>query len=308
MEKVDINTRTGSQADRAKAFFKKVVEIETEPDEPPKKRRALKINYKCNLCNSTISGNTINSYIFTSHIKNKHLEHYNLYVNNAVLNKKDERQRKLAEEKFLQMCVEIVAINGRPFESLLDSGIKKMAEKHIADLKNLGSSLDLGDKNHSRIKQCMASVSLKIKQSIASEIRGLPVAIMVDIGTKNYRSVLGTSIQYFVHGKTKVDYIGMSLLRARHTAENITNSLVECLKASGVKHEQIASFTSDNASNMRAMIRKFQAYHEHDDADIDFDDAGTSVSNDIQHDDDLDLDSVEDLNDAEIEEVNKTKI
>lgn len=301
MERVDINTRTGSLADRAKAFFKRVVEVvENNEDEPQKKRRALKINYKCTLCNTTISGTTVNSFIFTSHIKAKHPEHYNLYVDNKVLNKKDETKKMLAEEKFLQMCVEIVTINGRPFEALLDSGMKKMAEPHILELKKLGSALDLRDKNLSRIKQYIAIISSKIKRSIASEIKGLPVAIMVDIGTKNYRSVLGISIQYFVHGKIKVDYIGMSLLRTRHTAINIRDCLVECLKANGIKHEQITSITSDNASNMLAMIRRIGEYSEHSDADVDFDDS-TSAPIII----DEDLDTAEDLNDDEIEEVNK---
>lgn len=49
----------------------------------------------------------------------------------------------------------------------------------------------------------------------------------------------------------------MILLSEAHTAENIKNKMLACLKIFDIKASQIVSITTDNASNMIAMIKSF---------------------------------------------------
>lgn len=51
--------------------------------------------------------------------------------------------------------------------------------------------------------------------------------------------------------------IGMIDLTAAHTAEYIATEILERLKLFGIKTTQLISITTDNATNMTAMIQRF---------------------------------------------------
>lgn len=74
------------------------------------------MRYKCKLCASSINGT--NPSNLGSHLERKHPSIYASFTN-----RKEALQIKRL--KILQNAVEIVSVNGRSFEHLLDSGYQK---------------------------------------------------------------------------------------------------------------------------------------------------------------------------------------
>lgn len=59
------------------------------------------------------------------------------------------------------------------------------------------------------------------------------------------------------HQHILIRSLGMIVLNESHTAQNIKNKLMACLTLFGIKPNRIVSITSDNASNMLAMVKTF---------------------------------------------------
>lgn len=94
---------------------------------------------------------------------------------------------------------------------------------------------------------------------------------MTDIATCRDRSILGISIQFLANEKHRVVCLGMCEFKARRTAQNIKVALWDCLNEYDVPHEQIISITSDNASNMTAMIKIFDDKGEDEELELNLD-------------------------------------
>lgn len=90
-----------------------------------------------------------------------------------------------------------------------------------------------------------------IRSKIAEELKDEMFGLMVDIATKNNRSILGVNTQMVIDGKIVVRTIGMNQIVERHTSDNITNDITSLLTNDyHLGPEQVYGFSSDNAYNM----------------------------------------------------------
>lgn len=205
--------------------------------------------YTCEVegCNKKINGKSKSNLV--GHLKEKHIATYNqsvAFTSNKV------RNYELMRLKLIQNFSEIIGINGRPFNSLVDSGFQKIYERKLLKLKNAGYCLNLGN-NYEVIKAHLEKTAQRIRQLIQLECKGQVVALMADIGSKNNRSFLSLNAQFIIHGKLVLRSLGIIELKLSHTAEYIIEIVVKYLDKFGIKLSQIISMTTDFGSNMVKM-------------------------------------------------------
>lgn len=204
-------------------------------------------------CNSILSDGKASN--LTKHFEQKHAEFFALQLEAA--NRKfaksapDWEKRRL---EHIQHLTELITINNRPFSLLSDSGFTKLRSRELAALQEAGHGEGLTGK-FSAVMQHIQYLSSEIKSIIKKEVKNLLVSLMVDIGSKNGRDILGISIQYMRNGIVMIRSIGMIQLTHSHTGANVRDEILACLNAFEIKPSQVVSVTSDNASNMLAMVK-----------------------------------------------------
>lgn len=161
--------------------------------------------------------------------------------------------------KYIQNCVEFIAVNGHAFRILNESGMRYLRQNDYDELKLGGFGSGLGGPNYPAIKKHIKYLSAAIVKKIKTETNGAFISIMADSATKHHRSVLGLSIQYMCHGELKIRTIGMINMTVPQTAENLMNAIVNQLKIYGIETSQILSITTDNANSMAAMVNRMNA-------------------------------------------------
>lgn len=209
----------------------------------------LKQFFTCNICKKEI--NATNNYGKTSHLQNLHKDVY------AKLQTPVEsiEQKRL---KLILDCVEIVAVNGRSFSHLLDSGLQSMINEKLCELESAGRQFNLNDEKHCEVKDCIRRMSENARQKIADEIKDIPISLMCDIATKHGRSLFGFSIQYVANGKHRIRSIGMIHLDKSHTGKYLASLIAKRLKEYGVVKDQLLTITTDNGTNMIKMIKEMR--------------------------------------------------
>lgn len=164
--------------------------------------------------------------------------------------------------------------------------MRKLIQREVELLKTAGYGQGLGAGK----KKCPPAVlehidylSSAIINAIKLEVKDRLVSLMIDIGTRNRRDILGVSVQYMRDGQMIIRNLGMILLTESHTALNINNKIRACLKIFDIKPCQVVSITSDNASNMVAMVKSFNRQLEEniDDSNNDSGDNDDEDMNDI---------------------------
>lgn len=119
---------------------------------------------------------------------------------------------------------------------------------------------------------------------------------MLDIATKNRKSVLGISVQFLHDDKIAIRTLGHIVLTKSHKAKYIVDMLVKCLNEFTVQIDHVVTITTDNAANMIAMIHNFDEYLQ-----IDYFDGAVEVQ---ENDDAIPTFNHDGpLNDDEIEQV-----
>lgn len=205
--------------------------------------------YKCIECKKQLSGKQISN--LTSHFKIAHKEIYNNKIKS-----KPETSIFVQREKMLHSCVEMVTINSLPFRVLSQSGFKSAIEDKLDAFKEAGVPLNLFNENVLEIKEKVRQTAAKIREKIKTETRNKMISVMVDSATRNGRSIFGISIQYKYNGVLQVVTIAMRELHESHTAQNLAKVLLEVLYEYGIKLNQTLSITTDNGSNMLAMVKE----------------------------------------------------
>jgi hypothetical protein len=255
-----VTTRQNSQSSRALKYFEQIANGNN--------KRAFKCIDKD--CAKVINGENISNLV--SHYR---VCHKQIYCE-VIAPKKDAKYYGRKRLQFIQNCAEMVAINGRPFLSLSDSGFRKFIEDDLKELREAGWAISFDDKNYAEIKAYIAQLALKIENKITIETNAQFISLMVDIARKNNRSFLGISAQYMINGVVKVRALGMKQLKSAQTAQHIKNVITSCLIRFDIKIDQVVSITTDNGSNMLAMIDLFNVDG----------DAGRGVDDDSGADDD----------------------
>lgn len=206
--------------------------------------------FKCTIlnCKKIINGKKQANLV--SHIRACHQQIYK----NEIAPTKDEKYYKEKRLKFVQNCAELIGINGRPFGSLLDSGFQKFVESDLKELSEGGDGLNINDNGFKEIRAYIEQIAVKIKNQIKCEVKGQFICLMVDIARKNNKSFLGINIQYTVDGIVKCRSLGMKQLKQAHTSKFIKEVISNCFLLFDITVDQLVSITTDNGSNMMAMI------------------------------------------------------
>lgn len=209
--------------------------------------------FKCNIddCGKQLTAKNPSSLV--SHIKHVHIDIYRKEINLEYLDAKTIEIKRL---ELIQQCAEIVTVNGRPFNYLLDSGFQNIIREKVEFLNtnNCGIAFKYP---FTEIKQYIFETEVKIREQIKNEMQGQLGSIMIDIGSRNSWSILSIYIQYPIDGYIKVRNIGMIRMKERHKSEYIEELVMTQLKKFGIEKLAIFSFTTDNASNMTAAVKLF---------------------------------------------------
>lgn len=207
--------------------------------------------YKCKQCHGKYNGNKPHN--LAAHLQRAHLQIFDEIYD---LKKSSIATKRL---KLLQNIVEIVTVNGRPFKYIMDSGFKSIIQSKLDKLKAAGHGINLSNPNLPDVKQLLHEIGNEIRNKIKREVVGRALSLLVDIVTKNNRSIFGVSIQYIHNGKLFVRSIGMIELLQSHTAVYLADVICNRLKVYDIDLKQIITITTDNGSNMLKMIRDIDA-------------------------------------------------
>lgn len=207
----------------------------------------IKKLYTCQIClrqrNGTKSSNLL------SHLQHMHADVYKQIID------AQETPPEVLRLELLQNLVEIVALNGRPFTYIHDSGFQAIIRKTLEKLNAAGCGLSLSHENFPEVKKHLNEMGTKVRDKMKEEFRGRPLSLLADIVTKNSRSIFGFSVQLLIDGKHKVRSIGMIELHHRHTAVYLAEVLCTRLDLYEINLKQIFTITTDNAANVQKMIR-----------------------------------------------------
>lgn len=206
--------------------------------------------YPCRLCAKEINGSKLANL-------GSHIEHVHPEIYFTKIRPKKKVPLSVKRLQILLNAVELVTVNGRPFSYLLDSGYKAGIVNKLQKLRDAGIGINFTNENLHEVKEWLKKVAGKVRAKIRSEVTKKMVSVMVDIGTKNKRSVFGVTIQFIVGKKLVVRSLGLIELQERHTGKYLSKVLFDRLKEYGIEKRQVISITTDNGKNVVKMVRDF---------------------------------------------------
>lgn len=211
-----------------------------------------KIMYKCRLCERHIIGTK--KYNLGSHLESVHRDIY--YSKIRPMKKEPLPVKRL---HILLNAVEIVTVNGRPFNLLLDSGYQATIRNKLQKLRDAGMGIDFSNSKFPEVKKCLTDVAEKVRELIRKEVKNQTVSVLVDIATKNRRSIFGVAIQFIDAGELKIRTLGLFELTTNHTGLFLASELYEHLKSYGIEKRQLFTISRDNGANVVKMVNDFNA-------------------------------------------------
>lgn len=249
--------------------------------------------YSCDICADIglikiVSGKQPSN--LTKHLQNQHQD---VYITEIA----PQMQLRFAMKRLkkIQSFCEIITVDGRPFACLSGTGFLHSQEDDLNEIANAGFGIHLDEKCR-EIKSYIMEAAVEIRKYIRTDLKDRFVSLMLDIATKNRRSVLGITVRFINDDKIVMRTLGHIVLKKSHKARYIVDTLLNCLNEFDVPADRVRTITTDNAANMIAMIYQFDEYVQ-----MNFDDVEEEDS-----DDDMDLpqfDNDEPLSDAQIEEI-----
>lgn len=213
-----------------------------------------KVLCKCTLCPEGAKPvNVTSACNLGSHLKHAHTDLFNEKIADHIKESLPVKRLRL-----LQNAVEIVGVNGRAFNYLLDSGYKAGIVNKLEKLRKAGMGIDFSNTNLPEVKEHLKKMTEKVRTKIQQQLKGRFVCIMVDIcGNNNNRSVLGVSAQLIIDSKMVIRSLGMIELHETYTGENLAKLLIEILMEFGIEKWQVLTITTDNGANVVKMVTDF---------------------------------------------------
>ena len=177
---------------------------------------------------------------------------------------------EMSENFVKRACVELVTVNGRPFNMMQDSGFVKIV-KPITDA--LGGGFTINPEN---TRDQVKLDAIQIRNKIKNEVLGKMISVKVDCATRLNRSVYAVNFQFIRYsslnvlslcyqysivynyrdGKIKLRTMAMRELFDRHTGIDLKNILLQVLADYGVSISQIYSVTTDNGADMLNAVKR----------------------------------------------------
>lgn len=145
----------------------------------------------------------------------------------------------------------MIAVRNR----LLDSALHSLIEKTLYELAEAGQSVNLTDPHLYEVKETLNQIAQRVKQKNSDELRGNPLTLMVDITTKNRRSIFGVSVQFIINCQHKIRSFGMLQLHDSHTSEYLAKVIFDLFQEYKIEPQQIIAITTDNGANVVKMVR-----------------------------------------------------
>lgn len=217
----------------------------TKAREEVDEKGVKRVFYRCKTCNKELNGT------YESNLA-KHLQkHTDVFQTIDDLCEEIDKKRL----KLMFDCVELVSVNGNPFNRLLDSGLLSILDKTLKELEAAGKGINLTDPKLAEVKDMLEQTAKCVQQKMCDELTGRPLCLMLDITTKRRRSILGVSVQFIKDGKHIVRSIGMLQLHQSHTGEYLAQLICDLLSKFNIKPQQVIAITTDNGSNVLKMIR-----------------------------------------------------
>lgn len=139
------------------------------------------------------------------------MKRYHEEVFNSLDDLVESIEKKRA--KLLLDCVELVTVNGNTFSHLFDSGLIPMLDEKLNELAEGGRAVNMRDPHLCEVKEILSQTAQNVQEKIKEEMHNRPLTLMVDITTKNRRSILGVSTQFIMSGKQIRRSIGMLELK-----------------------------------------------------------------------------------------------
>lgn len=212
---------------------------------------------KCNLCPERSKPiNATKSCNLGNHLKNAHRMFFDDTIDDRQTGRKVPLQIKRLQ--ILQNCVETVSVNGRPFAWLYDSGYIGNIKNKLEKLKAAGMGITFSNKNLPEVKDHLKKMAVRVREKIRKELNGKIFSVMLDICTRNKRSIAGISVRFLEIGKIITRSIGMTELTESHTGTYLASLLFGSLCSEyGVEKWQVLCINTDNGANVLKMVSEF---------------------------------------------------
>ena len=151
---------------------------------------------------------------------------------------------KMSKNKFINACVKMVTVDGRPFAAMDDEGFRDIINPMM---EGFSSNVTMSAKTITNLVHRKAE---EITNSIADKFKNKLLNLKFDAATRLDRKFIGINIQEIVGEKIEISCLGVIEVSESHTAENLAKCVIECLGDFNLRVEQIFSFTVDNGRNV----------------------------------------------------------
>lgn len=155
---------------------------------------------------------------------------------------------KLNQEAVLKACVELITVNGCPFEILEYSGFQRLLNPIVTAIS---SNFNVNSDN---IKMLIPETAFNIISQISTALDKKIISLKVDMATRSNRSILGVNAQLVVDGKINLFTLGMTELKSKDIGSCIKNVLKKILQKYNIGTQQVYSITTDNGDNMVSFL------------------------------------------------------
>lgn len=199
------------------------------------------------------------------HLRKHHKEMYDAVKCNKdssetnVINPDIEIRVKVSPSEIVDACVDLITGNALPLSFVDSLPFQKIIKPYVTALKLKGIDLVI---NRHNIKERIAKRAESIRECIRQDTKNKVLSLMLDIGTRYNRSILGINIGFMKDGKICIRTIGMLVLHYSHTAAYIVKLIEDNLADYGIRLNQIISVTTDNGKNMVKAIAILDSDHQ----------------------------------------------
>lgn len=139
-------------------------------------------------CGTNIVGKR--PYNLKRHVKTVHPEFTAKIIENEAA--------KCIETDLLDSLTEMFTVNGRPFSLFKDSGFNKIFKILIDQIEQNTKQKIHIDVN--KVKDHIETTKERMTEKLKNDVKNKPIALMMDIATKNNRSILGVNCKYSICG------------------------------------------------------------------------------------------------------------
>lgn len=157
----------------------------------------------------------------------------------------------------IYLCVKHVTTSGRPLISIYDDSFQELLKERLEKLKGTPHELNI---NLPLLKKFINESANKLRQRILKELEDKTVSLMLDIATRQNRSIFGISSQIILDGDIVIRTLGMERIKVKHTSQNLKTIVTDVGKRFGIKEKDVISITHDNGANVVALPEKIDTF------------------------------------------------